>query len=71
MKSDLIKETQYADQLFETATQRLIDTITFESERDCMKWNLREILKSELESEGYLLRYNDADKFELIEFGGG
>jgi hypothetical protein len=28
-------------------------------------------LRRELEAEGYLVRYNDNDDLELIEFGGG
>jgi len=28
-------------------------------------------LKLELESEGFLVRYNEADELELFEFGGG
>ena len=30
-----------------------------------------ELLSRELEYQGYLLRYNDNDKLELFEFGGG
>jgi hypothetical protein len=71
MSSELFKETELADQLFAIATKRLINTMEFESEDEYTEWNLREILRSELESEGYLLRYNDADQLELIEFGGG
>jgi hypothetical protein len=71
MNSDFIKDTKHADQLLAAATQRLINTMKSEAERDYEEWNLREILRSELESEGYLLRYDDANKFELFELGGG
>jgi hypothetical protein len=32
---------------------------------DYEEWNFREILKCELKDEGYILRYNEADKLEL------